>query len=555
LRANDGEIQPQFVNQYLLTDLYCYEKSSPFLRRPVMPSITTLIDPCKSTVEVVFAVLRALFIIVLSHIPGRPTIKRTSVANTSVVYHDGRALATCESGPPLRFALPGLQTIGWFDGVSAENELRVTTSSGFGGSGLFSNMNEWTTGHPRVDFDTKELIAFHSTFVKPYIRYSIVKPESSKGGSTFNQEIPGISSPKLMHDFGVSSGHTVIMDLPLVLDPKMHLRQLPSLHYDMKSPSRFGVFPRYEPKAVRWFETKPCLIFHTANCWDSSYQLSKETPRHTVVNLLACRLTSAALIFSMGSSKMPEPTELGLNGVEDDHCRLSYYSFPLPNGSYEAPQIQYQWALSAIPFEFPTVSPLHAMKDCRYVYGCSSSDTFTAALGRASKIDYLVKADVHSLISRGVANPPQAVTGCVDSRSIIECATSQDEHDPINVFPMPKGWYAQEARFVPRRGAETEDDGWLLSYVFDESQLDDNGNCRPNAVSELWVIDAKGMREVVAKIRLPQRVPYGLHGDWFSEECIAGQRSFDHIRQVNIMASDSHSIFGGIRDSIERWLG
>jgi carotenoid cleavage dioxygenase-like enzyme len=147
------------------------------------------------------------------------------------------------------------------------------------------------------------------------------------------------------------------------------------------------------------------------------------------------------------------------------------------------------------------------------------------------------------------------VTGCVDNRSISECAASHDEHDPVSVFPKPKGWYAQEARFVPRRGAETEDDGWLLSYVFDESQLDDDGNCRPKAVSELWVIDAKGMKEVVAKIKLPQRVPYGLHGDWFSEECIEGQRGFDQLRRADTMNTDGHSFFDGIRDMIERWLG
>ena len=55
---------------------------------------------------------------------------------------------------------------------------------------------------------------------------------------------------------------------------------------------------------------------------------------------------------------------------------------------------------------------------------------------------------------------------------------------------MPSGYYAQESRFVPRHDAKTEDDGFLVFYVFDESQLDENGECRQDAKSELWIIDA-----------------------------------------------------------------
>ena len=68
--------------------------------------------------------------------------------------------------------------------------------------------------------------------------------------------------------------------------------------------------------------------------------------------------------------------------------------------------------------------------------------------------------------------------------------------------------------------------------MFDESQLDANGEAGSGAKSELWVIDAREMREVICKVKLPQRVPYGLHGNWFSEKEVLGQRGVESIRSL-----------------------
>lgn len=140
-----GTIQPEFINQYILTDVYLSSKTSPFLKTPILPSIATLVNPMSSVLTIVLWILRTITLVVLSHLPGsQQAIKRISVANTSILYHDGRALATCESGPPMRIALPGLETLGWFTG-------KVTNvNPGFGGKGLISFMREWTTAHVRL---------------------------------------------------------------------------------------------------------------------------------------------------------------------------------------------------------------------------------------------------------------------------------------------------------------------------------------------------------------------------------------------------------------------
>ncbi|KAK0661382.1 Carotenoid 9 [Lasiodiplodia hormozganensis] len=639
-RAEDGRVQPQFVAQFVLTDLLLSSLSNPALRFPILPSIATLVNPLSSLLTIMLRIMRTVFLVILSHLPGsRQAIKKISVANTAIYYHDGRALATCESGPPIRVSLPDLNTIGWFNGSSAEGEPeRKTDEIGFGGKGLLSFMKEWTTGHPKVDPVTNEMILYHCTFAPPYIHYSVLPAtkdttrNAPAASRLINMPVSGVSGGKMMHDFGVSRKHTVIMDLPLTLDPLNLVKNKPIVSYDPSAPSRFGVFARRDPSNVHWFETSACCIFHTANAWD----FEDKSGDIRSVNLLACRLTSATLVYSAGNVPIPkvkkrlaeernkplsffdkydfDDTDSAVGGVsfpessgfdaapalesppqetepliqpltqieprpeadaidneaisslldEEEQCRLYYYSFILPSRS--SPQrIAVQHALSAVPFEFPTVNPGYAMRFARYIYGCStSSSSFGAALGKAAKVDVLVKLDVQTLIARGQQHPPAPITGCVDGRTVSQVLAQQskldDPSDPVRCFKMPDGWFAQEARFVPRRRALDEDDGYLLFYAFDENQLNEDGEAGTNTVSELWVLDARSMRDVVAKIKLPQRVPYGLHGEWFSEIQIREQKPFEKVRCVDTVMRDRGEekglwrVWMGVRRSLERGL-
>ncbi|TRW88724.1 carotenoid oxygenase family protein [Mycolicibacterium sp. 018/SC-01/001] len=62
-----------------------------------------------------------------------------------------------------------------------------------------------------------------------------------------------------------------------------------------------------------------------------------------------------------------------------------------------------------------------------------------------------------------------------------------------------------EAVFVPADGAPDESSGWYLAYVYDPVR---DG-------SDLVIIDASDFTgSPVARIALPQRVPYGFHGNW-----------------------------------------
>ena len=68
-----------------------------------------------------------------------------------------------------------------------------------------------------------------------------------------------------------------------------------------------------------------------------------------------------------------------------------------------------------------------------------------------------------------------------------------------------KGGMGSEPVFVKDPNGSSEDDGWVLSYVY-QPELDK---------SEVLIIDSRAFEDgPVARIHLPTRVPYGFHGNW-----------------------------------------
>ncbi len=66
-----------------------------------------------------------------------------------------------------------------------------------------------------------------------------------------------------------------------------------------------------------------------------------------------------------------------------------------------------------------------------------------------------------------------------------------------------------EPVFVPAGTDAAEDEGWVLSYVFDAGR----------GASDLVILDAAALEAgPVATVHLPVRVPYGFHGSWVGQD-------------------------------------
>ena len=75
----------------------------------------------------------------------------------------------------------------------------------------------------------------------------------------------------------------------------------------------------------------------------------------------------------------------------------------------------------------------------------------------------------------------------------------------VTVHRTPEGMKAGEPVFAPASPDAAEDEGWVLVYAHDEAA----------GRTELRIIDARDFSgPPVARVFLPQRVPYGAHGTW-----------------------------------------
>ncbi|XVE99972.1 hypothetical protein REPUB_Repub03eG0246000 [Reevesia pubescens] len=109
----------------------------------------------------------------------------------------------------------------------------------------------------------------------------------------------------------------------------------------------------------------------------------------------------------------------------------------------------------------------------------------------------------------GVGEPSPKISGVVKldvSKEFQECTVASRMYEP--------GCYGGEPFFVAKAPENSEadveeDDGYLLSYVHNEN----------TGESRFLVMDAKSPDlDVVATVKLPQRVPYGFHGFFVKEK-------------------------------------
>ncbi|MEU2788550.1 carotenoid oxygenase family protein [Streptomyces sp. NPDC007100] len=170
------------------------------------------------------------------------------VANTHVVRHAGRTLALVESSFPYELdCWPGheLETVGPHDFAG-----RLTTAM---------------TAHPKTCPATGELHFFgYAAEAPPYLTYH----RADADGTLVVSRPVDVPGPTMMHDFHLTAGHVVFMDLPVVYN-----RRVPGMPFvwDPEYGARLGVLRRDDPYGtVRWFSIDPCYVFHSMNAYEDA---------------------------------------------------------------------------------------------------------------------------------------------------------------------------------------------------------------------------------------------------------------------------------------------
>jgi carotenoid cleavage dioxygenase len=167
-------------------------------------------------------------------------------ANTHVISHAGRTLATVEAGPlPYRL----------------DDELGTVGPCDFDGT-----LPGGYAAHTKADSRTGELHAVAYYWGWDHVQHVVVGPDGRVRETT---DLPVDDGP-MMHDFALTERYVVLLDLPVTFDLAAATAGS-SLPYgwNPEHPPRVGLLPRAgADRAVRWFPVDPCWVFHTLNAYD-----------------------------------------------------------------------------------------------------------------------------------------------------------------------------------------------------------------------------------------------------------------------------------------------
>eukprot|EP00899_Mesostigma_viride_P029602 jgi/Mesvir1/9827/Mv19662-RA.1 len=282
------------------------------------------------------------------------------------------------------------------------------------------------------------------------------------------------------HDMIVTDNWYILFDCPIKMDYVKTFLKYPTgevslgdtISEDRSRPPIFRLFPRRKTGPMVEVPVEGslmCFAYHHVNGF--------ETPDGNVI-FDTCTWDKFSLYFK----DITEPDG------KATYPRTKFSRFFLDMNAGKA---RHQ-LIDRTPCEYPTVAQGVTGKPYRH--------SFMSATGAS---EY------------GINGPMQ------DLAKVSLVSASADANDLINVRADRTVWcpgpskFVGEPLFVPREGATSEDDGWVLVLVHD-------GSDATGPATELAVMDGKDITKgPVALLRLPTYVPMGVHGS-FTEEYILG---------------------------------
>ncbi len=258
-------------------------------------------------------------------------------------------------------------------------------------------------------------------------------------------EIPVPGGP-MVHDTAITESQVVVLDMPCIFDPSV-MEQGASFPYAWRPDygTRIGLLP----------------LEGTAGDvrWfeiDTCYIFHPLNAYDAVDNQVVFDAVRHEKVFDQET-----------NGPTEGNPRLTRWTFDLASGGVKEEQLDDR------PIEFPRHDERKLGRKLRYGYASSSE----ASDARAFDFAAIVKYDLE--------------TG------------GRERWTPGN------GSAAMEAVFVPRGTDAAEDDGFLLSYVYDPAE----------DRTDVVVLDAANITAgPIASVALPTRVPFGFHGNFAPDE-------------------------------------
>ncbi|KAK6153992.1 hypothetical protein DH2020_013631 [Rehmannia glutinosa] len=305
------------------------------------------------------------------------------------------------------------------------------------------------TAHPKVDPLTGEAFAYEYDVIRPFLTYFRIDPNGRKQKGVPISDVDGCT---VIHDFGVTENYAIFPDGQIMVKPVWVLSGKPPVGVDFDKVPRLGIIPRYalDDKGMWWVDAPGLNMMHCVNCWEEKGEIVLVGSNGLVVDQFLENFRYAELRL--------EKIIINVNKRTVKRQMLSTQNLDLGN-----------------------INQAYRAKKNRYVYAAITNHTSWVGV---------VKLDLE------LANVGSG-----------DCTIASRLYGP--------DYNGGEPFFVPREPnnpSADEDDGYLVTYVYDED----------TQISKFLVMDAKSPTlDIVVAVRLPQRVPDGFHGLFVSESDLA----------------------------------
>ena len=324
-------------------------------------------------------------------------------------------------------------------------------------NGVLSD-GEAFAAHPRVDPSCDQddsapcLVNFS---IKPGLSTTITIFELDPSGLVVRKHAHSVPGFAFIHDFAITPNYCLFFQNPIAFNPLPFVLGLRGagecIKFQPNQPTSVIVIPRHDGESVQILKTQSGFVFHHANAFEQGNEI---------------------FIDSICYESFPEVEpqsdfrEVDFDALKPGH--LWRFHLNLKDKTVSRELIESRCC------EFPSVHQERVGRPYRYMYiGAAHDNTGNAPLQVILKID---------LESR--------------ERQLWSAA--------------PRG-FISEPIFVPRPNSEKEDDGWVLTLVYDAA----------HHRSDLVILDARDLNQgPIARLHLKHHVPYGLHGSFTPESFI-----------------------------------
>jgi carotenoid cleavage dioxygenase-like enzyme len=371
-----------------------------------------------------------------------------SSADANVFWHAGKVLALAESGLPQQFSR--LLEPEEFDGGLTVPISSHVHRDGVTGARLLFGVEQGTETAP------------------PFLRFG---EWDASGALTHRMEVE-LERATWQHDLGVTAGHLAFIESPTEFSDALGGED-PDDQSEVAIPYRWtpgaagwvGVLDRHgDGSAVRWARVDPCLVTHVLHAHDE--------PDTDAVVLYVCR-------YEVPEEGQPVDLESSVVGPAGIGMSLIWGGLPVLERWRIAGDRVERSQVDDRMVEYVTSDPLCEGGPFRYGYGVEVAP-----------------------------NPDRSIDREVDHLGLLRYDMARDE-----VAAWNPGQYrtASEPVFVRAVDGRSDDEGWLLTMVYDAAR----------AGTDLYVLDASSLgRAPQAIIHLPESValPFRSHGTWIGAD-------------------------------------